>query len=310
MLENFDKEIRNYLIYLQFEKGLAENTLISYKHNLEVYIKHIIDAGIDKIDDVSLDLLNDFFYILYSCDLTENTRNRYLAAIRGFHKYLLEEKIIYQDITELVELPKVKRKFPSVLTYEEIDKLFNSIDTFNPIGIRDRSMIEVLYSCGLRVSELINLKKRDIIKKEEIVRIFGKGNKERLVPIGKYALNWLDKYFTDARGLLSKDINEDIVFLNSKGKKLTRMGVWWLLDNYAKQINLSVNIYPHIFRHTFATHLLEGGADLRVVQELLGHSSINTTQIYTHISNQYIREEYVKFHPRAKLICVDEGNKN
>ena len=306
-LNHFNEEYKNYFNYLKLEKGVAKNTLEAYKHNLTLYLNYIAENEIKYISDVDLDLLNNFLLELTNLGLSENSKNRYLSAIRGFHKYLLDEELIAKDVASLVELPKLTRKIPDALSVEEIDKLVFQIDTITSTGIRDRAIVEVLYSCGLRVSELINLTTRDIIADAEMIKVLGKGNKERLVPIGNIAINWIEQYLRDSRGQLVKDINENILFLNSKGKKLSRMGIWWIIDNYAKQSNLANKVYPHIFRHSFATHLLEGGADLRVVQELLGHSSINTTQIYTHIDKSYLKEVHRSFHPRAKLVAKKQS---
>ena len=301
MLKETNKNyLNNYLKYLKLEKSSATNTLESYKHNLKVYLKYIEENNINSIDDVSLELLEFFFKELTKVELSNNSKNRYLSAIRSFHNYLLDEEIINNDVASLMELPKITKKIPDVLTIEQIDKLVSVINIYDYVGIRDRAIIEVLYSCGLRVSELLNLKIRDVMLDEEIIKVFGKGSKERVIPIGSIAINWLKKYLLESRNYFVNDINEDAIFLNNKGKKLSRMGIWWLINNYAKKIDLHIQIHPHIFRHSFATHLLEGGADLRVVQELLGHSSSNTTQIYTHIDNFYLKEVHRTFHPRAK----------
>ena len=301
MNEKFQNEIKLYLNYLRFEKGLSNNTLQAYKHDITLYLKYVSDAGINSFEEISLNILTDFFYDIESI-LTDASLWRYLSAIRGFHKYLLEENKIEFDISTKIELPKIERKTPNILSLEQIDDLLDAIDVSTNIGIRDKAIIEVLYACGLRVSELINFKIQDFIVKEEFIRVLGKGNKERIVPIGLEAINSLNEYFLKSRETFLKGLKTDIVFLNNKGKKLTRMGIWWILRNYAKTINLPINIHPHIFRHSFATHLIEGGVDLRIVQELLGHSSINTTQIYTHIDTSYIRMVYRDFHPRAKKI--------
>jgi len=300
-LKCFKEECKNYLNYLKYEKGSLENTTDSYRYDLTAYLNFIGDSGVKSIDNVDKKQIQNFFEHLLDLKLSDNSRNRYFAAIRGFHKYLADEKIIKTDITYLIELPKLKRKIPDALTLDEIEQLVAQINTNTPTGIRDRTIIEILYSCGLRVSELINLTTRDIIINEEMLRVFGKGSKERVVPIGSIAIEWLKIYLAEARGQFLKNINENTIFLNNKGTKLTRVGIWWIIDNYTKNINLSVKAHPHIFRHSFATHLLEGGADLRVIQELLGHSSINTTQIYTNIDNHYLLEVHRQCHPRAKL---------
>jgi len=301
-LKYFTEECNNYLNYLIYEKGLLENTTDSYCYDLTAYLNYIGDNGIASMDNVDKNLIQSFFRYIFELELSDNTCNRYFAAIRGFHKYLVDEKIITKDITALIDIPKSKRKIPEALSLDEINLLINQINTNTLTGIRDRTIIEVLYSCGLRVSELTNLTTRDIFINQEMLRVFGKGSKERVVPIGSIAIEWLNTYTNNVRGQLLKNMNENTVFLNNKGNKLTRAGIWWIIGNYSKNINLSIKVHPHIFRHSFATHLLEGGADLRVIQELLGHSSINTTQIYTNLDNYYLSEIHRQCHPRAKIV--------
>lgn len=203
------------------------------------------------------------------------------------------------DISENIEMPKLKRHLPETLTAEETDKIITLPDISTPAGIRDRAMLETLYACGLRVSELINLSARDIIVDAEIVRVFGKGSKERLVPIGSHALNWINEYLSKVRPMLIKTgKSETALFLNMRGSKLSRMGIWKIIKQYSDLAGIR-DVHPHTFRHSFATHLLEGGADLRAVQEMLGHADIATTQIYTHIDREFIKEVHKTFHPRA-----------
>jgi integrase/recombinase XerD len=293
-------ELKEFLNFIKLEKGLAQNTIISYSNDLKNYAEFISEKKCSTVSEVSLEMLSEFFYNLYECGLTEVTMNRYLASIRGIHKYLLGQNKIEKDISELMELPKTTRNLPDVLTVEMIDKIISCIDVFTSSGIRDKAIIELLYSCGLRVSELINLTNRDLFLTDGIVRIFGKGAKERIVPIAKITVDCVKNYIENARGQFVSQKTKDEIFLNRFGDKFSRMGIWNIIDKYATMANISVKVYPHIFRHSFATHLLEGGADLRVVQELLGHSSINTTQIYTHIDKSYLHEIHRTFHPRAK----------
>lgn len=293
------KELKDFFNFIKLEKGLSANTITAYKYDLDSYAKFIYANGCSSINDVTINVLTSFFEELYSLCLTEVTRNRYLASIRGLHKYLFNNNKISRDVSELIEVPKTQRNLPEVLTVEMIDNIINSIDVSTPVGVRDRAMIELLYACGLRVSELINLTHRDLFLDDEMLRIFGKGSKERIVPVGSEAIFWLKKYLTQARGLFLKNNTVDNIFLNQRGNYLTRMGIWKIIDKYAKQAGVQFQVHPHIFRHSFATHLLEGGADLRVVQELLGHSSINTTQIYTHLDRSYLKEVHRTFHPRA-----------
>ncbi len=295
-----EKELKDYYSFLKFEKGLAKNTLDSYKHDLKVYVTFMTSIGINEFLDIKSSDLEAFILELSELYYSNSTIARYIASIRGLHSFLFSTNKVSADITELIEAPQVDRKLPEVLSYEMIEEILSQIDVSTPLGIRDRAIIELLYACGLRVSELINLRFSDIFFDDEIITIFGKGSKERVIPIGTEAIKWLDTYEKKARNFLLKDNKEEgIVFLNQRGKKITRMGVWKIIDKYVKQTTINFSVHPHSFRHAFATHLLEGGADLRVVQEMLGHSSITTTQIYTHLDKSYIKEVHKSFHPRA-----------
>jgi len=294
-------ELKEFTNFIKLEKGLSQNTIVSYNNDLKNYTEFILEKGCSSLNEVSLEMLTAFFYNLYECGFAAVTINRYLASIRGIHKYLFAQNKIEKDISELIELNKVTRNLPDVLTVEMIDKIINHIDISTPAGIRDKAIIELLYSCGLRVSELINLTNRDLLFAEGIIRIFGKGAKERIVPIAEITMNCLNNYIKNARMLFVSEKTKDEIFLNRFGSKLSRMGIWNIIDKYATMADIPCKVHPHIFRHSFATHLLEGGADLRVVQELLGHSSINTTQIYTHLDKSYLHEVHRSFHPRAKM---------
>ncbi|NLJ14120.1 MAG: site-specific tyrosine recombinase XerD [Ignavibacteria bacterium] len=295
-----EKELKDYYSFLKFEKGLAKNTLDSYKHDLKIYVTFINSIGISRFSDIKSSDLEAFVLELSELYYSSATIARYIASIRGLHSFLFSTNKVSADITELIEAPQVDRKLPEVLSYEMIEEILSQIDVSTPLGIRDRAIIELLYACGLRVSELINLRFSDIFFDDEIITIFGKGSKERVIPIGTEAIKWLDTYEKKARNFLLKDNKEEgIVFLNQRGKKITRMGVWKIINKYVKQTTINFSVHPHSFRHAFATHLLEGGADLRVVQEMLGHSSITTTQIYTHLDKSYIKEVHKSFHPRA-----------
>lgn len=292
------QEIDSFVSFLKFEKGLSDNSLSSYKLDLDKYTKYLKANSIDSIDKVSYELLSDYFAQLFDLGLESSSISRYLSAIRGLHSFLFNEKMISENISDIIELPKQTRKLPDVLSYEEIKLLLATIDTRKPAGIRDKAIVEVLYACGLRVSELINLKQRDVIAEMEIVRVFGKGSKERYVPIGSSALANIDTYKKEARIHFLKSMETgDILFLNQRGKPLTRAYIWKMLKETAAIAGIKKSIHPHTLRHSFATHLIEGGADLRAVQEMLGHSDISTTQIYTHIDNAYIKEVHKLFHP-------------
>lgn len=300
LILQFQKNIKNFLNYLNFEKGLSQNTLNAYNIDLRNYLLFIQSLGINELKTISHKDIADFLEYLARFGLSDNSKIRYLSSIRGFHKYLFNFKIIPSDETEKVDVPKQPKSLPEVLSIEEINSLFDAVDMATYVGMRDRAIMEVLYACGLRVSELCNLSLNNIIWDYEVLRIFGKGSKERIVPIGKSALHYLMLYLNETRPKFAKaDNKNDVVFLNQRGSKLTRMGIWKILQKYAAMINLTDKIHPHIFRHSFATHLLEGGADLRAVQEMLGHSDISTTQIYTHIDKEYLKEIHRMYHPKA-----------
>ena len=293
-------DIIKYLDFVRFEKGLADNTLSAYSHNLFAYAQFLVSRSVSSFYICKDSTIVDFLAQLADFGISSSSRSRYLSCLKGFHKYLFLSGKINNDFSELIDLPKKSKKIPDSLSYDDISAIINQPDTESTLGIRDRAMLEILYACGLRVSELIELKFNNIFFDAEMVRVFGKGSKERIIPIGKPALFWIEKYYSKVRPLLFKpDISFDFVFLNHRGKKISRMGIWKILRQYAVQANVSVDVHPHLFRHSFATHLLEGGADLRAVQEMLGHSDISTTQIYTHLDNEYIQEVHRSFHPRS-----------
>lgn len=294
------KHLKAFLYYIELEKGLAENTISSYKNDLTRLIEFAYANGVSYYQEISLELLENFFNQLYELGLNNSSRARYLSAFRELFKYLNYKKVITDNKTEKLDLPKSSRKIPEVLSYHEISLILDIIDIHTHLGIRDRAMLETLYASGLRVSELTGVKERDILFDEGIIRVFGKGSKERIVPIGSSALEFIKQYLSEVRfHIKNSNKNAEELFLNSRGGKLSRMGIWKIIDKYVKMTNIEKNVHPHTFRHSFATHLLEGGADLRAVQEMLGHSDISTTQIYTHIDNQYLKEIHSSFHPRA-----------
>lgn len=294
------KHLKAFLYYIELEKGLADNTIKSYNSDLSRLLEYTYDNKVIHYKDISLNLLEGFFNQLYDIGLNNASRARYLSAIRELFKYLNYKKIIPDNKTEKLDLPKPSRKIPEVLSFYEITLILDAIDIQTHLGIRDRAMLETLYASGLRVSELTGIKERDILFEEGIIRVFGKGSKERIVPIGSSALGFIKQYISEVRvHLKNSKNNSEELFLNSRGGKLSRMGIWKIIDKYVKMTNIEKNVHPHTFRHSFATHLLEGGADLRAVQEMLGHSDISTTQIYTHIDKQYLKEIHSSFHPRA-----------
>ncbi len=292
--------INSFINHINLERGYSGNTIESYRHDLKSYTDFLSSKDISEFSKVTTKNLKEFLSLLHDMGIGVSSRYRYLSAIRTFHKYLLAEGITKKDITENIELPKMEKKLPDTLTIENVESMLGSPDVTKPSGTRDRAILEVLYACGLRVSELIGLKQRDILYDANIVRVFGKGSKERVVPIGDSAMEWVDTYRGRVRPLFvkSKD-NDDILFLNQSGIKLSRMSVWKIVSGAASKAGITTGVHPHTLRHSFATHLLEGGADLRAVQEMLGHVDIKTTQIYTHIDINYIREVHKSFHPRA-----------
>jgi len=293
-------ELNNFLHYISLERGLSDNTIQSYRHDLRCYAEFLNSINIIKYSKANHKDISSFLYVLLELGLSSASKSRYLSSIRSLYKFLLSSGFCDKDISETIDLPRVSRKLPETLSIEEMNLIIEQPNTNEPSGIRDRAILETLYACGLRVSELINLKQRDILYDADIIRVFGKGSKERIVPIGSSALHWISEYLRLARHLFIKfGKPEDVIFLNQRGTKFSRMGIWKIINNYAKQAGLEIHVHPHTFRHSFATHLLEGGADLRAVQEMLGHADISTTQIYTHIDRDYIKEVHKTFHPRA-----------
>lgn len=292
--------LNSYLRFLALEKGLANNTLFSYERDLTRYLDFLAQKGVRRPEEISAPIVQDFATELGRLGLSSNSVARNFSAVRGFHKYLINEGRAQEDAGLLLETPHLKRKLPEVLSVEEISRILEAPDTELPLGIRDRAILEVFYGSGLRVSEVINLKLDNLLSDESLLRVFGKGSKERIVPLGDEAMYWLKIYLGRTRPGLSCGLDsKNHIFLNRFGKPFSRMGVWKIVRKYVLAANISKRIYPHIFRHSFATHLLENGADLRAVQEMLGHSDISTTQIYTHITGSYLKEVHKSFHPRG-----------
>lgn len=294
------KLLERFIRYLALEKGLADNTLFAYETDLKRYIEYLEEKGINHVERITPLFLQHYIGMLYDVGLASNSMARNFSAIRGFHQYLLANNYSSSDPSELLETPRLKRKLPYVLSVEEVNSIMNQPDTNEKLGIRDRAMLEVIYGCGLRISELLKLKLNHLYLEDELIRIIGKGSKERFTPIGEEAVHWLTVYLGRVRPqLASAKTTHNVVFLNRNGAPLTRMGFWKILRKYVLKANLSSNIHPHTFRHCFATHLLDNGADLRAVQELLGHVDISTTQIYTHVSRQQLVKIFKKYHPRS-----------
>ena len=283
---NWDLWIKGFLSYLKIEKGLSENSCLAYQQDV-LKLKDFSAPLHLNADELNYDNLKEFIALLYDLGLSARTQARIISGIKQFFGYLMLEQAITQDPSELLEQPKIGRKLPEVLSLEEIDALLNAIDVSKPEGHRNRAIIETLYSCGIRVSELVNLKRSDLFFEEGFIRVIGKGNKERLVPVSPSVEKEISWYVEHQRCHLSIEKgDEQIVFLNRRGKRLTRVMIFTIIKQLSERIGLSKNISPHTFRHSFATHLLEGGTDLVSIKELLGHNSLSTTNIYTHVSRR------------------------
>lgn len=296
------KLIKHYTDYLKLELSLSDNSIEAYQHDVDLFLQYLEAEQLStEINDINLQTIENFFAYLYDLNIGATSQARILSGLKSFYRYLLSENITDIDPTILISSPTLGRHLPEVLSYEEIQMMIDSIDLSLPNGHRNKAMIEVLYGCGLRVSELINLQISDIYKNEGFLRIFGKGSKERLVPIGDNSLRILYQYIEGARLHVNiKPKFTDTVFLNSRGTSLTRQMVFLIVKDLAERNGIKKTISPHTFRHSFATHLLEGGANLLAVQQMLGHASVSTTEIYTHISDDLLRDTMLSYHPRFK----------
>ena len=292
--------LEDYLHFLRIERQLAENTLISYKKDLTDYLKSVYEIQhLQSLSDVERQHI-----IIHLRDLKENgksarTISRHISSIRSFHQFLLREKVAANDPTIHLELPQLEQKLPNFLSVEELNSLLGSISVSKPQGVRDLAMFELMYASGMRISECLNLNLEDLHLSMGFVRVFGKGGKERIIPLGGAALRACSNYIENARPQLLKQERTDAIFINQRGKRLTRQGIWKLLNKHALMAGIKKEITPHVLRHSFATHLIENGADLRAVQEMLGHADISTTQIYTHVSKKRLKVVYKQYHPRA-----------
>jgi len=284
--------IDRFLQYLRIEKGVADNTVQSYKHDLAMYREHLGTLGLLEAQRVDV---SKFLKFLYARQLKPRSATRAFAAVRGLHKFLILERATTENPTANVDQPRWWKPLPNVLTFEEVDKLLSVPDIATSKGLRDKAMLEVLYATGLRVSELIGLRLDGVDTEIGFVRCMGKGSKERVVPLGASAASAVAAYLQVRR--VRKSTN--YLFLNNRGEKLSRMGFWKLLREYGIRAGIKKKLTPHVLRHSFATHLLEGGADLRAVQTMLGHSNISTTEIYTHVMRERLKEIYKSYHPRA-----------
>jgi len=298
-MTDFDILADQYLNYLMIEKGLSDKTLESYGSDLIRYFDFLQNNAIQNIAEADATVILKHLIDLQKENLGAKSRARHLVALRGFYKFLVQEKIIDNNPARLIEIPKTGFKLPDVLSLDEIKRILEIPDTRNATGIRNAAMLEVLYAAGLRVSELINLKFININTEACFVKVFGKGSKERIVPIGQYARDKIEFYIRAARPELLKTNTSKYLFIARAGNPMTRQGFWKLLRKYALEAGITKKVTPHSLRHSFATHLLEGGADLRAVQVMLGHVDISTTQIYTHVARNHLIEIHKKYHPRG-----------
>lgn len=291
----------DYLHFLRVERQLAANTLQSYERDLKSYLQYLKEVeqleSLRKVERIHI--LNHLRHLKESAK-TSRTVARHISSIRSFHQFLIRERVVDNDPTVHLEMPQMDKKLPNILSIEEVDALMQSPDLNKANGLRDHAMLELLYASGMRVSECINLNIEDVHLTMGFVRCTGKGSKERIIPLGKSALSACEHYLESARGELRKEGEKtEALFINQRGKRLTRQGCWKLLKQHAQKAGIQRELTPHTLRHSFATHLIENGADLRAVQEMLGHADISTTQIYTHVSKTRLKDVYSQFHPRA-----------
>ncbi len=298
---NWAESKKGYETFLRLEKSLSQNSVSAYLNDINKLIS-FLEENYPTVtpETVKLALLRKFVEWMNDKGVSPRTQARTISGIKSFYKFLLIEEVVENDPTTLLESPKIGRKLPDVLTDREINLLIDSIDLNKPEGLRNKAILETLYSCGLRVSELVNLRLSNLHFEQEFIKIAGKGEKERLVPISKRAIDDIRKYIVNYRRKLKIDkLSENILFLNRRGRKLSRVMIFTIIKNLAEKIKLEKSISPHTFRHSFASALVKGGADLRAVQEMLGHESILTTEIYTHLDKEFLKETVNKFHPRS-----------
>lgn len=291
--------LMDYLHYLKVERGLSENTINSYGIDLKLFLEYLRENEIPSFKQVNKEVIVNYMQSEKNNNKANSSILRSVSSLRKFFQYLAQEKIIEKDPMLLIDTPKKKQHLPQVLTKEEVEKLLRSSNTGQVLGLRDRAMLELMYATGLRISEIINLKLEDLHLTMGTLQTLGKGHKERIVPVGDEAIKWINRYLEEARPKLLKQKRSNYLFLNFHGNNLTRQGVWKNLKAEVRKAGIQKNITPHTLRHSFATHILENGADLRIVQELLGHADISTTQIYTHLSNKQLADIYNRAHPRA-----------
>lgn len=300
----FERELRHYLQFIKLEKGLAKNSSESYENDLKRYLNYVTrELKISTLGGITLQHIESYLVELTETGLEVSTIARNISSIRSFHEFAVAEQIAEANPAELIELPKKAKKLPEVLSADEVIAIIDQADRTDFAGIRDAAILETLYASGMRVSELTDLEMDKLFFEIGFIRVIGKGNKERLVPVGEHAQQAIEHYIeTSRKEFINPDKpekTENRLFLNQQGGPLSRMSVWNIVNKYAVKADIKKNVYPHIFRHSFATHLLEGGADLRAVQEMLGHTSILTTEIYTHVDRSLLHQIHKEFHPRA-----------
>lgn len=290
--------IDEYLHFIKVERGLSSNTQENYQRDLAQYKEYLTEHGIHNWNEVDRFVILDFLQKLRDENKAASSVVRMMSALRQFHLFLRQEDLTNENPMQYIDSPKKQEHLPDTLSMEEVEKLIETPDVTTPLGLRNRAILETMYATGLRVSELISLKRDDLHLSMGLIQTIGKGNKERIIPIGDIAAQWLERYFADSRPKLVKNKELPEVFVNFHGNKLTRQGIWKNIKAIVKEAGIQKDVTPHTLRHSFATHLLENGADLRMVQELLGHSSISTTQIYTHVTKKRVAEVYQKYFPR------------
>ncbi len=295
-----EQAVDDYIVFLTVEKGASQNTIEAYSNDVRKLTQYLSDEKINNWREVDSYMIRGYLAFMQAEQITNTTRARNVAALKSFFRFLYVEKYTKNNLGELLDVPRKEKVLPKYLTMEEVERLLEAPDITTPNGCRDKAMLELLYASGLRVSELITLRLNDISFEMAYVRCFGKGSKERIIPLGSYALDALAHYIEVCRPKVANNWQTDTLFLNKNGKGLTRQGFWKLIKKYGREAAITADITPHVLRHSFATHLLSGGADLRAIQEMLGHADIATTQIYTHLLGEQMLDVYNAAHPRAK----------